>query len=263
MCSNRQRAATKNSPQGLNLGYSLLCAEDAAVRFRDSSAILWAKWCSCNVEQAAGRCEKPQSCGTINKEHLMHKHRENLWMSAYSSSDESYLRCVFSVRGRWKGAAWRGMRAKKMGREGREERENDTETGAKLFSESRMRTGVAEEVRETTMRSRLWRQGSGNVQQEGCCSRCFSTFESKVGDMGSGTMSGHLRSVQTGSQTEYVRLERLQLRWSELVCPFASDDILIQPVKEMGYFNEVRFFFLILIMQNPSKLLSFCMLSMV
>lgn len=147
--------------------------------------------------------------------------------------------------------------------EGREERENDTETGAKLFSESRMRTGVAEEVRETTMRSRLWRQGSGNVQQEGCCSRCFSTFESKVGDMGSGTMSGHLRSVQTGSQTEYVRLERLQLRWSELVCPFASDDILIQPVKEMGYFNEVRFFFLILIMQNPSKLLSFCMLSMV
>lgn len=51
------------------------------------------------------------------------------------------------------------MRANKMGREGRErKRESNTETEAKLFSESlrrrRRRRAVVEKVQETTMRSR-------------------------------------------------------------------------------------------------------------
>lgn len=160
---------------------------------------------------------------------------------------------VCSVTGRWRDAAWRGVNADKEGGGWGERHKRSWLVRAGGGG------GQDEEVRETSMRSsREWRRGSGTVQLEGCCSRCFSTFESKVGDPGSArSVVVHLRSVQPESMLASV--ERSHWKWvklSKLLCLlffffYISGDIIkYQLVKEIGYSAEARFCSLILVMQN-------------
>lgn len=135
---------------------------------------------------------------------------------------------------RWREAAWRWMKAITKRKGGRRERHRDM-SGAVPWAqgeeEDGMRTGVEEEVQETTMRSRVWRRERSNVQREGCCSRCCSTFESKVGAPGSAwtvvTLGSGRCQVIWGSRSRQAEtmsgsLEKVaqELSWLELLFLF-------------------------------------------